>query len=79
MKRTRLFLFAGTASLASACATPGVTAMPGGPTASVPVDAFVEVAGRGDGPQLNALGGEIPRSAPTAQVGEGGLSDAEPS
>ena len=78
---TRLHFAAALAAagLLGACAGSAVKATPGDASASVPVDApaaFAEAPR--DGPQMNALGGEIPRSAPTADVGEGAIGEAEP-
>lgn len=56
-----------------------VSPPPAGLAADMPVAAPMRIAEVDTtGPQMNSLGGEIPKSAPVGDVGEGGLGEATP-
>lgn len=90
MKSTaRLTLALGGLSLLAACGIrgdlerpPPIFSDPPSEEASQPVDAPVAFAGppekTPDDPYYNALGGEIPKADPAADVGEDGLGEIEP-
>lgn len=67
-------------ALLSGCTTgPRIVAEAPTESDAVPTDAPVEIAEtRRSGPQMNAIGGEIPNTAPTVPVGEGAIEEARP-